>query len=577
MDQAVQDALGQLNARLVAQEAELQRLRTFEQAAVDATAAAGAATTAATTAATAAAAAVPLDGGGGAQPRPMGIDTRQLSKPEQFKGEALQWREWSLIFRSYASIANKRLGTLMRAAETVADVSTIANSIIGVEEARASQELHHLLINLCRGPPLTLIINAGEQEGLRAWNALAMRYEPKLRSRQVGQLMELLRFPFGGDVLAQLGEFEKEINIYCVNTGETFSDRLRCGIVTVNLPPGPVRDHMIMHVERLGTWATFREELEQISRVQQLGIFTGTQPMDIGQVDVAAVGKGGKGDWKGGGKGDWKGKDWSKIKCYKCGKEGHVAAKCPDGGGGKTGGRKGDGKHGGKVKDLSKVKCYKCGKFGHVAAQCRSVAEVCEQVAGAAQPQSPSGQPEEELNFDGLFITCITEEPEGEEAVYLHALGEHGMPEQLTFGVDSGAEATVVQPEVGSGYPATLRGTKRRLRNASGGVIPEFGDKQLVVKDLCPRAGGLEQQVIRASTAQVHKNLLAVADLVDAGHDVLFTKVNPRITHLKTGRTMQMRRRGKAFEIDFQVVPYEKAVKTLEKASSSGNPGPRKA
>ena len=90
--------------------------------------------------------------------------------------------------------------------------------------------------------------------------------------------------------------FEKEINLYCANTSENFSDRLRCGIVIANLPSGPVRDHMLLHVERLGDWASFRVELEQISRVQQFGMFQSTAPMDVGQVDVDAVarGKGGK-------------------------------------------------------------------------------------------------------------------------------------------------------------------------------------------------------------------------------------------------------------------------------------------
>ena len=108
--------------------------------------------------------------------------------------------------------------------------------------------------------------------------------------------MELLKFPFHGDVLAQLCEFERAINDYCVTTAETFSDRLRCGVVTTNLPPGPLRDHVVMHVERLATWANFRQELEQIARVQQLGLY-GSGPMDLGGVadeNVDAVEGGGK-------------------------------------------------------------------------------------------------------------------------------------------------------------------------------------------------------------------------------------------------------------------------------------------
>ena len=99
--------------------------------------------------------------------------------------------------------------------------------------------------------------------------------------------MELLKFPFHGDVLAQLGGFERAINDW--TTSETCSDRSRCGIVTTNLSPGPLRDHMIMHVERLATWANFRQELEQFVRVQQLGLY-GSGPMELGGVGDEAVG-----------------------------------------------------------------------------------------------------------------------------------------------------------------------------------------------------------------------------------------------------------------------------------------------
>ena len=530
-------ALTEMNNRLQAQETELQGMRA------------------------AAATGRPTNG-----PRPgrLVIDSRQLSKPEVFKGDG--WREWSTVFRSYAAVANAALAPLLRRAEQQTDDMLVANAALAADEAQASWELHHLLINITRGPPLTLVVNAGEQEGLRAWAALVQRYEPRLRSRQAGQLMELLKFHFTGDVLAQLSEFEKEINLYCANTSENFSDRLRCGIVIANLPSGPVRDHMLLHVERLGDWASFRVELEQISRVQQFGMFQSTAPMDVGQVDVDAVarGKGGKGKGKQSGA--------ETRKCYKCGKTGHLAAKCYQGdqqqaGGGKGGaGAGGKGGKGDRQQSSGETrKCYKCGRTGHLATNCRSVSEVAEENQ-AAQSAWTAAEPEQELHFDGLFITQV------KEVLLGGAASVGGGAETVTFGVDSGAECTVVRREVGEGYPVRPRaGPERKLRNASGGLIAEYGDKHLAVKGTSSAAPPI--QVVRATTAAVSKNLLAVADLVDAGHRVVFSKDVCVIKHETTGRELQMRRRGRAFEVDFAVVPYEMAKNELGKRRSGNGRG----
>ena len=88
----VQQALGELNARLQAQEAELQTLR-------------------ATAAATAAGGG---SAGSGARPgrTALTIDTRQLNRPEQFKGDPPAWREWKTIFTSYAGVASSKMSAI---------------------------------------------------------------------------------------------------------------------------------------------------------------------------------------------------------------------------------------------------------------------------------------------------------------------------------------------------------------------------------------------------------------------------------------------------------------------------------
>lgn len=63
-------------------------------------------------------AAVAAGNGGGPQPHRLGIDARQLSKPDTFTGDDKQIKDWAIVFDSYASLVNPCIAGLFRAAET---------------------------------------------------------------------------------------------------------------------------------------------------------------------------------------------------------------------------------------------------------------------------------------------------------------------------------------------------------------------------------------------------------------------------------------------------------------------------
>ena len=169
----------------------------------------------------------------------------------------------------------------------------------------------------------------------------------------------------------------------------------------------------------------------------------------------------------------------------------------------------------------------------------------------------------------GLWLTCIDVESCGEggaDSEYKCGIcGECDAPSdtdemmlaaiesetvKITLGVDSGAEVTCVRPDIGTDYPL-VKVNSRQLRGAGGGEIASYGDRHI---GLSGTDG--QTRILRCAVADVRKNLLAVSELVDKGHDVLFSRRGSYIKHVETGWKHEITRKRCIFEIEMDVVPH---------------------
>jgi len=514
-------------------------------------------------------------GGGGAATtvtkRRIGIDTRNLGRPDSFDGTDGRWRDWSIVFRSYSLLVNPLLGQLMEQAERL-DVPALATTLASDAHKEAAGELYHLLLHLTKGAALDRVVNAGQAEGLEAWRSLVQRFDPRLRSRAAGQLLELLKWDFSGDTLQRLEAFERALRDYQAAATETVSDSLRIGIVLNRVTDQELAAHLLYNSERLATWVAFRAEIINISKAKAAAAgafsiaagssgYSGAAPMDVGAVDQ----RGGK---KGGGKGF--GSPQTRL-CYNCGKPGHVSRECrspPNPNAGRKGEPKGGGRGGQHTGDGGKGdrrKCFKCGRPGHISKDCRSKAVHGvdeEQRANPAAPATPTPtqplrEPEEApgdghksldgITHEGLWLTGI--EYDRDEIQHIGGLDEHGR-EKIRFGVDSGAALTVVKKTAAVSYPTTTRPGVKKMRDCSGNIVPDLGEKVLGLRG----HGGLRYS--RVTTAPVSKNLMAVCDLLKNRHEVVFHPSGSYIRHLDTGNKIYMVEDGGTFDIEFALEPY---------------------
>ena len=122
----------------------------------------------------------PSPHGGGV--RSLGIKARSLGRPDTLDGVVpLHFRGWSVVVRSFVSVASPAIRDILGSAETECEAPR--NDQMGRQSCAASQDLHHTLLSLSRGAAKDKVTNAGDGEGARAWGALMDRWEPRVCTR----------------------------------------------------------------------------------------------------------------------------------------------------------------------------------------------------------------------------------------------------------------------------------------------------------------------------------------------------------------------------------------------------------
>ena len=76
--------------------------------------------------------------------------------------------------------------------------------------------------------------------------------------------------------------------------------------------------------------------------------------------------------------------------------------------------------------------------------------------------------------------------------------------ERITFGVDNGADLTVIGKDVAAEYPG-VQGHTRRMTDCQGNPVVDLGQKDLALRRLTGRS------FARVTVASVAKNLLSVS------------------------------------------------------------------
>jgi hypothetical protein len=116
--------------------------------------------------------------------------------------------------------------------------------------------------------------------------------------------------------------------------------------------------------------------------------------------------------------------------------------------------------------------------------------------------------------------------------------------------VDSGAEESVAPPKVFPGRlePSPMSRAGGRYRAANGARIPNLGQMKVsFINEEGGRCGTLFQ------VAEVERPLISASQLTASGNQVIFDGNGGRIVNTRTGRTMQLHRRGGVYVLRMKI------------------------
>ena len=124
----------------------------------------------------------------------------------------MKYADWSFKLRSYEGAVDQRYQEELTKTEASSTLRLNAN--LGSEESALNTQMYYILVMTTAGATLDKCHNAGVNEGFEAWRQFLMEWEPKLRTRYVGLLMNVLEYKFRDDIPNKLAAFARTVHDY---------------------------------------------------------------------------------------------------------------------------------------------------------------------------------------------------------------------------------------------------------------------------------------------------------------------------------------------------------------------------
>ena len=496
------------------------------------------------------------------------VDEKFYKKVENFNGEQ-NWRDWSFQFKSATKNAQQEAYHLLEWAEK--EESEITDDLqLKDKEINISPGIFNILGTIVKGEPLQMLHTSGFS-GLEAWRKLSKRYSPTTPMRGMQLMMAAVspgRAKKLEEIAGHIDRWEAKVLALSRDFEEKLSDKMRAAILVSMLPPG-LQQTLVQQADKLSDYKYTKDRI--ISIVESKLAIKDPDAMDCDAVrhaqdffedhhqfheyDVDAIG--GKGG----------------LYCYRCGGQGHIAAKCatpapPKGtskgksgggkgskGGGKDAGSKGKGKGG----DWHGF-CSYCGKRGHGPRDCWTKQK------DEANTKMDVGEVEQDVG--GFEIGCVFKEYAYPPGLRIHnrfeALG--GNHEQHILSVDAGCAKGKITVDSGAAEsvwpedllpeietrPSTGSQTGVSYIAANGSRMPNLGEKKVHFKT----KDGLNSSITFQVT-KVKKPLAAVSKITEKGNWVCFGPGEAYIENIASGKKTSMDLNNGTYSLDVEYFSNE--------------------
>ena len=198
--------------------------------------------------------------GGDVRTKDTGRLISKFIKQDAFAGDMAKWDDWSFKLKRSINTMNRDMCRLMTIWESKED-EIDENQHMSRDFQQRSAELYDILCERCDGEALMIIRQVNDMEGVRAWQRLFQRYNPRTMARGLRMLSEAVNPPKAknlAEVETLVSRWEDRVKRLETQFQETISDKMRMAIFT-NIMPVSIQDFIYTHADKDAKYVHLRE------------------------------------------------------------------------------------------------------------------------------------------------------------------------------------------------------------------------------------------------------------------------------------------------------------------------------